>query len=272
MVIGQFHADDDTTSPPLAIEMVGEKMAVVVRYQLPGETSQKMFYAYVDDSDIQRGKYYDIKITARFSNDDNGFVDVWRDGKQLVDYNGPLGYGYDVYWKHGIYREESKETLAVNYKNFSLTTDGGVVIVGTKSSDIVASNESPSGQPTPTDQGDLIVLKKGKDVVVAGAGDDKVVAGGGKDKIDGGDGNDILKGGKGKDIFTFAQDFGNDKIKDYKPNKDKIEFSGIFDDYKDMKDHWYKHKGSTVIDVDGDSVLISKVKPGKLDAHDFLFT
>ena len=59
LILGQFHADDGTTSPPFAVELVGDKMAIVVRYQLDGQSASKMKYVFVDDSDISRGHYYD---------------------------------------------------------------------------------------------------------------------------------------------------------------------------------------------------------------------
>jgi hypothetical protein len=45
---------------------------------------------------------------------------------QIVDYSGPIGYGYDVYWKMGIYRAEATETLAADYSGFFIT-DGALV-------------------------------------------------------------------------------------------------------------------------------------------------
>jgi hypothetical protein len=75
---------------------------------------------------IQRGHAYDMTVSARFSNDNSGFLKVWRDDVQIVDYSGPIGYGYDVYWKMGIYRAEATETLAADYSGFFIT-DGALV-------------------------------------------------------------------------------------------------------------------------------------------------
>ncbi|HET7717489.1 MAG TPA: Ig-like domain-containing protein [Bauldia sp.] len=124
VVLGQFHADDLKTSPPYAMELRDERMAFMVRYLDDKQYVSR--YVYTDPNNIQRGHSYDITVTARFSNDSNGFLKVWRDDVQIVDYAGPIGYGYDVYWKMGIYRAEATEALAVSYSGFFIT-DGALV-------------------------------------------------------------------------------------------------------------------------------------------------
>ena len=116
MALGQFHSDDPTSSPPVAVEMIGERMAFNLRYS--GKTSSK--YLYKDSEPIKRGEYYSIKIEANFENNSSGFLKIWRDGDLLVNYKGPVGYGDDVYWKMGIYRDEFDERFAVKYTNISI--------------------------------------------------------------------------------------------------------------------------------------------------------
>ena len=118
---------------------------------------------------------------------------------------------------------------------------------------------------------DVVVAGGGSDVILTGGGNDTVTSGAGNDKIDASTGNDTLKGGKGKDVFKFAADFGKDVIRDYKPNKDKILFEDVVDSYRDLKGDICKYKGGTLIEVGDDSIFLSKVKPAKLDADDFLF-
>ena len=69
-VLGQFHANDLTTSPPFAVEMKGERMAIMVRY-LDGNNK----YGLLDVS--------------------NGFEDIreWR-GDQVDD--GDVGFGVSI--------------------------------------------------------------------------------------------------------------------------------------------------------------------------------
>jgi len=52
-----------------------------------------------------------------------GYLDVSINGNQVVNYNGPLGYGYATYWEYGLYRNAGpSETVAADYRNLTLTT------------------------------------------------------------------------------------------------------------------------------------------------------
>lgn len=290
IVLGQFHADDSHTSPPFALELVGEKMAVVLRYQLPGQSSQTTVYAWIDDRNIERGRYYDIDIKVNFDVTGKGFLEVWRDGSQIVDYDGPIGYGYGVYWKHGVYREESKETIAVNYKDFALAVDDGVVIVGTAAADRIDPRSSPDGQPTVTSRDDLIRGAGGSDKAMAGGGDDILVMGRGNDRatggegndvlkgargndrLDGGFGNDVLKGSKGKDMFVFAAGYGDDVIRDLRVGQDRIAFDdALFAGRSGVLAAATPMANGVMVTAGEDSLFLAGITMSQLKAADFLF-
>ena len=59
VVMGQFHAADGFSSPPFAVELVGERLAITLRYKLPGEQVYT-WRAFLDDEPIVRGKYYHL--------------------------------------------------------------------------------------------------------------------------------------------------------------------------------------------------------------------
>ena len=289
-VVGQFHADDHWTPPPFAVELIDEQMAIVVRYMLPGDDSPDTLVVYRDDSNLERGRFYDIEISVKFDNAGDGFLKVARDGKEIVNYDGPIGYGYGVYWKHGIYRAESGEALAVNFKDFSLKSEGGVTIVGTGAVDRIDADTSPNGQPKVTDHGDFIhgvggsdvaitgdgndtlVMGRGNDVMDGGAGNDLLDGGKGNDRLIGGAGNDILKGGKGKDTFVFASGFGDDIIRDFRPGKDKIAFDhDVFANFTDVRSAAAEHDGGLAIDAGEASVFLAGIRMNQIDDRDFLF-
>ncbi|HEY8380597.1 MAG TPA: heparin lyase I family protein [Microvirga sp.] len=130
LLIGQVHQTEDPgemgVSPPVAIEMTGDHMRVVAR-----DTTQAMTTTWpntktlwTDAAPLQRGQWYDLKLEFKFDPYGAGMLNVWRDGSQVVQYNGPLGYNDKIgpYWKHGVYREASPETFAINYADFSLVT------------------------------------------------------------------------------------------------------------------------------------------------------
>jgi hypothetical protein len=153
MVLGQFHNNDTTTSPPFAVMMYGEHMAIVARYQLPGQSNQTYMRLYEDPNPIQRGHSYSMNIDVDFDNSGNGYLHVWRDGVEIVNYQGPIGYGQQVYWKEGIYRADAPQTIAVDYQNLDIaipSSDGILIAQGAtaSSSSSNTGSTSPSGSST----------------------------------------------------------------------------------------------------------------------------
>ena len=65
-----------------------------------------------------------MKIDVKFSNDSTGYLYVWRDGVQIVNYHGPIGFGDTMYWKEGIYRDvdAGNQTIAIDYSNLKIVT------------------------------------------------------------------------------------------------------------------------------------------------------
>ncbi len=132
LVVGQLHqvdyAGEVTTSPPVAIAMIGEKMAVQIGWTDSAGVNHSG-YIYVSPTDITRGQYYNINIAANFNPAGGGQLVVTCNGQLLARYTGPLGIAghTGVFWKEGIYEAASTETLAVDYKNLSITSGSGIL-------------------------------------------------------------------------------------------------------------------------------------------------
>jgi hypothetical protein len=122
LLLSQFHQHPANGPPPFAVEMSGEHMVIVIRYRLPGQTASTERRVYYDPAPIQRGHNYSMNIQVNFDNRGNGYVNVWRDGIQLVSYGGPIGYGSEqIYdWKEGVYRAPTTEMMAVRYQGTRL--------------------------------------------------------------------------------------------------------------------------------------------------------
>ena len=115
LVLGQMHEHNIPFSPPFAVELVnGDHMAIDIGTGDP-------IYVYIDPNPIQRGRYYLMNVKVRFDKD-NGFLSVWRDGINIVDYRGPIGTGAGTYWKQGIYRFTARESMAVHFRRLKITT------------------------------------------------------------------------------------------------------------------------------------------------------
>ena len=148
-VLGQFHQNDGpntpANSPPFAISLNGEEMAVGIGYT--GANGVVTYLnVFSDTANIVRGENYAMNISVTFDPNGNGHLVVTRNGVTIVNYSGPLGYTTEdsVYWKEGIYRAASSTTMAVDYSNLSITT-GTPVSTATHNSTQVYSTYSGTG-------------------------------------------------------------------------------------------------------------------------------
>lgn len=91
---------------------------------------------------------------------------------------------------------------------------GGDVLFGN-----LVANQIWGGEGDDTLYGD-----SGDDILFGDGGDDFLRGGDGDDTIDGGAGNDIMSGGTGINVFRFREDFGNDVIDDFRPDRDSLVF------------------------------------------------
>ena len=120
--LGQMHAESDGV-PPYYIQLTpGDHMEVTLGNGTP--QNHHFWNAYVDPNPLIRDHTYSMKIDTNFATDSSGYLYVWRDGVQIVNYHGPIGYGDATYWKEGIYRavDPGNQTIAVDYSNLKITT------------------------------------------------------------------------------------------------------------------------------------------------------
>lgn len=166
LAIGQFHQEDypgaPAYSPPFSIGLEGERMYVCIQYSsAAGQPVYK--YLYMDKADIQRDHFYSMDINITFDPKGNGHLTVTRDGVTIANYDGPLGYvtQESVYWKEGIYRASTTETMAAQFRNTSITT-------GTPTSPTSPPPSTPvdTTAPTVTVAVDDASLKAGECAVV----------------------------------------------------------------------------------------------------------
>jgi|GEM_PF-1875731 len=190
---------EDGHSPPFAIELVGERMRIVTRASSAAlSTTADTTYVsqYTDGADIVRGHTYHFSIDEKFDPFGQGYLKVWRDDAMLVNYKGALGFN-DLtggYWKEGVYRAASPETLAADYSGLSISPEASLFasalinplsLLGTAGADILT--------------GDTL-----NDTLLGMAGADFLSGGGGDDLLRGGDGRDTLDGGAGADTADYS--------------------------------------------------------------------
>ncbi|MFN4172339.1 MAG: heparin lyase I family protein, partial [Pseudorhodobacter sp.] len=194
LLLAQFHQTEDTNpdgtlidaaaSPPLALQLRGERLEIVGRTDPNAATtvSPPNIQMYLDTNPITRGTFYNIRFEMVFDHAPGGagLLRVFLDGVQIVDYTGPLGYNDAVgpYAQFGVYRAQAPETLAAQFRNLSLTSpDPAPPINGTAGDDNLRAD-------------------------MVGFLENEVLNGfDGNDTLDGGYGADTMNGGRGNDTY-----------------------------------------------------------------------
>jgi serralysin len=98
------------------------------------------------------------------------------------------------------------------------------------------------------------------------------------DTVTGTTGDDLIVGNGGSDTFVFADNFGNDTIKDFEANyavggrHDTVEFSkSVFGDFASMQSHASQVGQDVVISSGNDSLTLKNASLSALDHYDFHF-
>ena len=245
--IGQLHGtpdagDSSNLGPVFAIQLDGEKMKVVTRADADATTSDRVddHFVYADKADIQRGHWYDMQIVFKLDPFGHGLLEVWRDGVELVHYTGALGYNDAVgpYWKEGIYRAAGDVTMAVDFKDTTLTE--GDATTAPPAAPVPTPPAAPPPAPIPTPlpapapvppsdphdptspptssgdgdhdaagltlsgggKADILIGAALNDVIHGGLGNDQISGFAGADALFGDDGKDRLDGGDGSDTLS----------------------------------------------------------------------
>ncbi|MCC6008958.1 MAG: hypothetical protein JJU40_14990 [Rhodobacteraceae bacterium] len=107
---------------------------------------------------------------------------------------------------------------------------------------------------------DLIEGRGGADVLIGGPGDDRLIDG---------PGPDIMVGGPGADIFTLIPDNHMDRILDFEPGIDRIDFSKYPGLYSMAQLGFSQHDFGVLIDAMGDRVLVRGYARSHILIEDF---
>lgn len=230
--IGQLHGtpdagDSSNLGPVFALQLQGEHLRIVVRSDDAATTTSRVAdnFIYTDPSDILRDHWYDMKLVFKLDPAGAGLLQVWRDGVEIADYHGPLGYNDAVgpYWKEGVYRATGAVALAVDFKDATLATgsaptaptDHGSAPSGPPVTTPTSDDPTPAS-PTDSGQGSQAPSNLPQHTLLGGVGADVLSPGGHNDTIysDGlsgtGGGNDVIDAGKGND--TVLAGAGDDKV------------------------------------------------------------
>ncbi len=117
-----FDEGETGHSPPLSLELKGDRFRVTARYSIPRISTQadiRTLTLYTDSVNMKRGHWYKFRYIVRFDPFGDGHLMVMQDGRTIVDYHGPIGFN-DVrgpYVKMGVYRASAANDMAVRFSN-----------------------------------------------------------------------------------------------------------------------------------------------------------
>lgn len=112
-VLAQWHDQaelgEHSGKPPLA-HRIKEGHFYVSLVSSPTASSQPLHKDIpFETSEAVKGVWHDFVYRVRWSRGDDGEVDMWKDGKRVLEYRGPIGYANEVrgpYFKFGMYCAE----------------------------------------------------------------------------------------------------------------------------------------------------------------------
>jgi hypothetical protein len=107
-IIQQFH-QHGLGSPPLFQRYAGGKWSIRCLTGICGGNGPLW------EEKVPKGQWVDFIYNIKWSPDDDGFIRVWKDGEQIVDYRGPTCYEANrgPYHKFGIYRGGKDEMTQI---------------------------------------------------------------------------------------------------------------------------------------------------------------
>ncbi|MGH9345265.1 MAG: polysaccharide lyase [Terriglobia bacterium] len=120
-ILAQWHSilprthreGDGSGKPPVAITVIGNHWFIRLNWNSSGSgsTGKGARAASFDLGKIRPGAWVDYVLDARWSAGDGGMLRLWKDGKMVLNHNGPNEYSTNKvgpYFKIGIYHPRWK--------------------------------------------------------------------------------------------------------------------------------------------------------------------
>lgn len=116
-ILAQWHGQPDPDSgephrvPPLDLLIVGDEWSIKHRTDADAISLSKSpptELAWTGEIQEDLGTWTDWVFHTKWSHEDDGLLEVWKNGVQIVDYSGPIGFNDDFgpYFKAGVYSDK----------------------------------------------------------------------------------------------------------------------------------------------------------------------
>jgi hypothetical protein len=147
LVLTQLHATTNVspTYCPFSIELDQSDHLLVV-LQNP---SSGWIPVYRSPDPIVRGQPMNLSSQMVMGPSGGGYVGVWLNGTQIVDYHGAVGAtNSEYYWKMGIYRGPAAETTTATFSNIDMSTGSASAPTAPSTPTTPTSPTTPITSPT----------------------------------------------------------------------------------------------------------------------------
>jgi len=126
------HKGDTSNRPPVAIAVEGKSWVAKVHWNSNGwgSVGENAGEALFKLGEIQPGVWVDFVVHAKWTGGPDGVLQIWKDGKMLVDRIGPNEYSENKegpYFKIGIYHPQWKTFRANGFSGDAAVTRAIVV-------------------------------------------------------------------------------------------------------------------------------------------------
>jgi hypothetical protein len=109
-------------SPPWGLYFSGEKMQMQVRYNAPDGGAVTELAPWTDMTNIVRGVWHTIEVRGKQGQSGTGYLQVWIDGPQVLNYTGSIGYGAASWVEVGTYRSNLwTDPVAIRWRNILIS-------------------------------------------------------------------------------------------------------------------------------------------------------
>jgi hypothetical protein len=119
LALNQLHSTTQSPPAPFSLQLdQSDHLEVILQ-----SPSTQWNRVYLSPNPIVRGQPMDLNFQLNMDPSGNGYVGVWLDGVQIVNYHGAVGAtGAQYYWKEGIYRGPAAEAITADFSNVQITT------------------------------------------------------------------------------------------------------------------------------------------------------
>ena len=126
LVFAQWHGKaglfDAKLIPELAFRYLNGKFSVTLRHSAEKSIRDPDAVPSEDlfrKGNFHQGRWHDFVVEAKWSCQQDGFVNIWWNNKQIVEYHGPVGYDLDLspQFKFGLYRDATHATYVAYYNH-----------------------------------------------------------------------------------------------------------------------------------------------------------